>query len=93
MRVAYVLGTTAGGTGRHVAMLARGCAAGGMAVRVFGPADSGRRFFPASAAPDGPTGFVVVDIADRPRPAHDLAVVLRLRRLLWTWAPGATPGR
>ena len=26
-RVAYVLGTTQGGTGRHVAMLARGCAA------------------------------------------------------------------
>ena len=28
-RVAYVLGTTQGGTGRHVAMLARGCAADG----------------------------------------------------------------
>jgi glycosyltransferase involved in cell wall biosynthesis len=30
---------------------------------------------------------VVVDIADRPRPAHDLAVVLRLRQLLRAWAP------
>jgi glycosyltransferase involved in cell wall biosynthesis len=86
LRVAYVLGTTAGGTGPHVAMLAGGCAGRGMAVRVFGPAESGR-FFTASAAPDGPPGFVVVDIADRPRPAHDLAVMLRLRRLLRAWAP------
>jgi Glycosyl transferase 4-like domain len=86
LRVAYVLGTTAGGTGPHVAMLARGCAGRGMAVRVFGPAESGR-FFTASAAPDGPPGFVVVDVADRPRPAHDLAVMLRLRRLLRAWAP------
>jgi glycosyltransferase involved in cell wall biosynthesis len=86
VKVAYVLGTTAGGTGPHVAMLARECAARGMAVRVFGPAGSGQRFFPASEAPGGP-GFVVVDIADRPRPAHDLAAVLRLRRLLRAWAP------
>ena len=87
LKVAYVLGTTAGGTGPHVAMLARGCAGRGMAVQVFGPAETGQRFFPASAAPDGPPGFVVVDIADRPRPAHDLAAVLRLRRLLRGWAP------
>ena len=87
MKVAYVLGTTIGGTGPHVAMLARGCAARGMTVRAFGPAESGRRFFPASAATDGPPGFTEVDIADRPRPAHDLAVALRLRRLLRSWAP------
>ena len=87
MKVAYVLGTTTGGTGPHVAMLARGCAARGMTVRAFGPAESGRRFFPASAATDGPPGFTEVDIADRPRPAHDLAAVLRLRRLLRAWAP------
>jgi len=30
---------------------------------------------------------VVVDVADRPRPAHDLATLLRLRRLLRAWAP------
>ena len=87
MRVAYVLGTSAGGTGPHVAMLARECAARGMAVRVFGPAETGQRFFPASPAPGGAPGVVVVDIADRPRPAHDLAVVLRLRQALGAWAP------
>ena len=111
MRVAYVLGTTAGGTGSHVAMLARECAARGMRVRIFGPHASGQRFFPAqraraarpdvasnpgtaeavagraSVAADEPPAFVVVDIADRPRPAHDLATVLRLRRLLRAWAP------
>jgi glycosyltransferase involved in cell wall biosynthesis len=60
LRIAYVLGTTAGGTGPHVAMLAHGCAARGMAVRVFGPAETGRRFFagqpdpPAEGAGDGP---------------------------------------
>jgi glycosyltransferase involved in cell wall biosynthesis len=95
VKVAYVLGTTTGGTGTHVAMLAGGCADRGIPVRVFGPAQAGRRFFPASqAAGDagaspavGSPAFVAVDIAGRPRPAHDLAAVLRLRRLLRAWAP------
>jgi glycosyltransferase involved in cell wall biosynthesis len=51
LRIAYVLGTTAGGTGPHVAMLAQGCAARGMAVRVLGPAESGRRYFPGPQDP------------------------------------------
>ena len=104
LRIAYVLGTTAGGTGPHVAMLAQGCAARGMAVRVFGPAATGRRYFPARDQRDaaGPGGaprqgdgagqgpgalFTVVEMADRPRPARDLAAVLRLRRLLRGCAP------
>jgi glycosyltransferase involved in cell wall biosynthesis len=114
MRVAYVLGTTAGGTGSHVAMLARECTARGIQVRVFGPQAAGQRFFPAQRAPaarpaaarnpvtaetvgrraasrslvpEETPAFVVVDIADRPRPAHDLATLLRLRRLLRAWAP------
>jgi glycosyltransferase involved in cell wall biosynthesis len=86
LRIAYVLGTTAGGTGPHVAMLARGCAARGMAAGVFGPAATGRRYFPGRG-PGGLPGFAVVEMADRPRPAHDLAAVLRLRRLLREWAP------
>ena len=91
LRIAYVAGTTAGGTGAHVAMLARGCAARGMAVRVFGPAETGRRYLPGpgrdGAAGRGAPGFTAVDMADRPRPAHDLAAVLRLRRLLRDWRP------
>ena len=46
LRVAYVLGTTAGGTGRHVAMLADGCLSAGIAVSVFGP-EAARGLFPA----------------------------------------------
>jgi hypothetical protein len=37
-RVAYVIGTTTGGTGRHAAMLAEGCTARRLTVSVFGPA-------------------------------------------------------
>ena len=36
----------------------------------------------------GGPGFAAVEMTDRPRPAHDLAAVLRLRRLLRDWAPG-----
>jgi glycosyltransferase involved in cell wall biosynthesis len=95
-RIAYVLGTTVGGTGPHVAMLAQGCAARGMAVRVFGPAETGRRYFsgeqdPAAertgGGPGQPPEFTAVAIGDRPRPGRDLAAVLRLRRLLRDWSP------
>jgi glycosyltransferase involved in cell wall biosynthesis len=90
LKVAYVLGTTAGGTGRHVAMLAAGCAARGVAVTVFGPEDTEERFFRdregsaavSGADPSRSRTFVRVEIADRPRPVRDMAAVLRLRRLL-----------
>jgi glycosyltransferase involved in cell wall biosynthesis len=78
-RIAYVVGTTTGGTGRHVAMLAEGCAGRGMAVSVFGPPAT-REAFPAAF-------FEPVDIAGRPRPARDAAAVLRLRRLIAARAP------
>src|SRR5215471_3715526 len=96
LRIAYVLGTTGGGTGPHVAMLAQGCAARGLAVRVFGPAETGRRYFhgPQDTAVEGigddtarSPGFAVVAIGDRPRPGRDLLAVRRLRRLLRDWAP------
>ena len=77
LRVAYVLGTSGGGTGAHVAMLAGACAGQVAAVTVYGPAATGQRFFRR-----GPAAFVPVEIADRPRPARDAAAVLRLRRLL-----------
>jgi glycosyltransferase involved in cell wall biosynthesis len=73
MRVAYVLGTSGGGTGRHVRMLAAGCQARGVSVAVFGPAAGERDFgFPA---------FTAVEISDRPRP-RDAATIRRLRGLL-----------
>jgi glycosyltransferase involved in cell wall biosynthesis len=73
MRVAYVLGTSGGGTGRHVRMLASGLPSRGVSAEVFGPAAGGRDFgFPA---------FTPVEIADRPRP-RDAATMRRLRGLL-----------
>jgi glycosyltransferase involved in cell wall biosynthesis len=84
MRIAYVVGTVAGGAGEHVAMLARGCALRGAEVTVYGPAQAGNRLFPGEPPerPGPAVGFVPVEIADRPRPARDVAAVLRLRRLL-----------
>jgi len=74
-RIAYVLGATAGGTGRHVAMLAAGCAGRGLTVSTFGPAAAGPLLAPGSS-------FAPVEITDRPRPGHDLAAILRMRGLL-----------
>ena len=83
--VSYLLATAAGGTGRHVAMLACGCAARGAVVHVYGPAAPAS---PRSAAPGPGWDFSRVDIADQPRPARDVAAVLRLRRLLARDSPG-----
>jgi glycosyltransferase involved in cell wall biosynthesis len=77
-RITFVLGTTTGGTGTHVGMLAAGLAARGIAVSVAAPAAAGQRFG-FSAACGVP--FTPVRIGDRPRPA-DLGVAARLRRLL-----------
>ena len=76
MKVTFVLGTTAGGTGRHVQMLAAGCAARGLRAEVFAPGETQRAF------PFGP-GVVVrtVEFTDRPR-SRDGWAVLRLRQLI-----------
>ncbi len=79
LSVSYLVAATAGGTGRHVAMLAGGCVARGAVVHVYGPAD------PAVSRPTTSRpgwDFSPVDIAGRPRPARDVAAVLRLRELL-----------
>ena len=75
-RVALVVGTTAGGTGAHVRMLAAGLAAKGIAVPVLSPSGVGARF--GFAALDG-VDFIPVEFGSRPRP-RDLAAVARLRR-------------
>jgi glycosyltransferase involved in cell wall biosynthesis len=76
VRVAFVLGATAGGTGRHLQMLAAGCAARGLQAEVFAPGETQRAF------PFGP-GVVVrtVEFTDRPR-SRDGWAVLRLRQLI-----------
>ncbi|MER5644257.1 glycosyltransferase family 4 protein [Streptosporangium sp. NPDC002524] len=76
-RVALVLGTSAGGVGRHVAMLAGGLVRGGHRVVVAGPPSTERAFgFAALGA-----RFAPVPISDRPRPLADLRAVLTLRTL------------
>jgi glycosyltransferase involved in cell wall biosynthesis len=86
-----VVGTTDGGTGAHVRMLAAGLAARGVAVTIAGP-PSADAAFAFSALPA--VTFFPVRIGARPR-AGDLAAALRLRRLLARWsavlAGGAGP--
>ncbi|HEV2375095.1 MAG TPA: glycosyltransferase family 4 protein [Streptosporangiaceae bacterium] len=84
MKVAYVMGVSAGGMGAHVAMLARGCAAAGAEVRVFAPAETGQRFFGADA---GRVGFEALDVAERLRPASDGREIARLHRGSYRWSP------
>ncbi|RMI36516.1 glycosyltransferase [Actinomadura harenae] len=78
VRVALVLGTSAGGVGRHVRSVAAGLVERGARVAVLGPASTEELF--------GFTGvgarFAEVDLADRPRPVSDARAVARLRRLL-----------
>jgi glycosyltransferase involved in cell wall biosynthesis len=77
-RVALVVGTTAGGTGAHVRMLAAGLADRGIDVSVFCPASADALFgFGALAA----VTYSPVEFGGRPHPG-DVAAVLRLRRLL-----------
>jgi glycosyltransferase involved in cell wall biosynthesis len=77
-RVTLIMGTTAGGTGTHVAMLTAGLAARGIAVTVAGPSAAGARL-DLDARPG--VSFIPVEIGSRPRPG-DIAVLARLRRLL-----------
>jgi glycosyltransferase involved in cell wall biosynthesis len=86
VKVAFVLGTSTGGTARHVRMLAAGCAARGVSAEVFGPARTNRDFA-FSAIAGGQVSFTPVEIADRPRVRHDLRAIRRLRRLIAAWRP------
>ncbi|GLW08371.1 glycosyl transferase [Microtetraspora sp. NBRC 13810] len=76
-RILLVLGTSAGGVGRHVRMLAEGFAQRGHRVVVAGPPSTEETFrFSAAGAV-----FAPVAIAERPRPASDLRAAATLRRL------------
>jgi glycosyltransferase involved in cell wall biosynthesis len=77
VKVLFVLGTTAGGTLRHVQMLAAGCAVRGVPSVVCGPAGHALDFRFGAA----PVRFETVQFGDRPS-ARDGLAVLRLRQLL-----------
>jgi glycosyltransferase involved in cell wall biosynthesis len=75
LRIVFVLGTSAGGVGRHVRMLAGGLVRRGHQVVVAGPPDTGERFgFTATGA-----RFLPVPMSDRPHPARDLRAALAIR--------------
>jgi glycosyltransferase involved in cell wall biosynthesis len=78
LRVALVLGTSAGGVGRHVRSVAAGLAERGARVVVCGPAETEKLFGFGEAG----ARFAAVDVADRPRPFSDARAVARLRGLL-----------
>jgi glycosyltransferase involved in cell wall biosynthesis len=86
MRVILVVGTTSGGIGTHVRMLAVGLAARGHEVLVVGPSSADARFG-FSALPG--VAFAPVEFGDRPR-LGDVAAALRLRRVL---RPGGADAR
>jgi glycosyltransferase involved in cell wall biosynthesis len=72
------VGTTTGGTGRHVRMLAVGCAARGIAAEVIGPSSAGAA---AGLASLPGVRFTPVEFGGRPHPG-DAVAVLRLRQAL-----------
>ena len=81
MKVAFVVGTTAGGTLRHVQMLAAGCAVRGVPALVCGPAEHARDFGWPAQAGAAAVSYETVQFGDRPSVRDGLAV-LRLRQLL-----------
>ena len=85
MKLALVLGTSTGGTARHVKMLAVGCAARGLPVEVFGPVQTDGDFAFGAGAPL--VRFTPVEIAERPRPLRDLRAITSLRRLIGRGRP------
>jgi glycosyltransferase involved in cell wall biosynthesis len=83
LRVAFVLGLATGGTARHVAVLAAGCRAAGLAVSVLAPAPT-----LALLRGDSGTETFALSIGERARPASDVVAVARLRSRLASWRPG-----
>lgn len=81
LRVTQVIGTTSGGTGSHVVMLAAGGQGLGLTVSVIGPAAARRQFSGTGV------NYLPVDIGDRPRPVRDAVAVLALRSRLRQAAP------
>ncbi|MEU7000704.1 glycosyltransferase family 4 protein [Nonomuraea sp. NPDC046570] len=77
MRVAFVLGTTSGGTGRHVGMLVEGLVRRGHQVVVAGPPSVGHAFRYAATG----ARFTPIPVSDRPHPVNDARAVAAIRRI------------
>jgi glycosyltransferase involved in cell wall biosynthesis len=79
-RVLLVLATSAGGTGRHVSVVADALADAGAQVVVACPPATEQRFGFA----DSRAGYVAVRISGRPHPWHDTPTMATLRRMTRT---------
>jgi glycosyltransferase involved in cell wall biosynthesis len=79
-RVLLVLATSAGGTGRHVGVLADALSDAGVHVVVACPPATAERF----GFTDSRTGYVPVRISGRPHPWHDTQTMATLRRVART---------
>jgi glycosyltransferase involved in cell wall biosynthesis len=88
--VVLVTGTTSGGMGRHVAMLASGLAAIGRPVTVYAPLTALPALTAGSPLPEA-VSFGPIDLGGRPR-LSDARTAARLRRLLRAGADGGPPG-
>ena len=82
LRVAFVLGLATGGSARHVAALAAGCRAAGLAVSVFAPAPT-----LALLSADAGIETFALNLSERPRPASDMTAIAGLRGRLASWRP------
>ena len=79
-RIALVIGSAAGGTVAHVASLAAGCRAAGLAVRAFGPV-------PTAGLLGSDVPVTPVKITGRPRPLGHAVAIARLRNAFGAWRP------
>lgn len=75
--IVLVLGTSVGGVGRHVRMLAAGLARRGHPIVVAGPVSTERQY----NFTGGGASFTPLPISDRPRPLRDLHAICLLRSL------------
>ncbi|MFI6818163.1 glycosyltransferase [Nonomuraea sp. NPDC050328] len=74
----FVVGTSAGGTGTHVRMLAEGLVRRGIQVVVAGPRSTEEAYGYSQVG----ARFAEVAISDRPHPVNDLRTLAALRRIV-----------
>ncbi|MEO6019075.1 MAG: glycosyltransferase family 4 protein [Knoellia sp.] len=77
MRVALVMGTSAGGTGKHIRDLTQGLVGAGHDVVVLAPAGELNQFDLAGAG----AATVELGVTDRPHPLHDARAITTLREV------------
>lgn len=86
LRVAFVVGLATGGTASHVASLAAGCRAAGLAVSALGPAPT-LALLVEPGRDSAAFKTFRVPVTDRPRPGSAAVAVAALRSAFAAWRP------